>query len=173
MLIMDKRFSHLRELGLLTTIMKSCSAFGPNLRVILLVSSFEIGFSMNQASCLISLFTMLSDFFPFSQESASREKGRSGLLNFSPIYFLLNQKLFESIANSTIYSEFVRFPTFKVDPNNFPGKKVEQLRMRESTQMILLTSTRRDFLDYSCFLLLLLSRSEKGALFFSSCAPGS
>lgn len=41
------------------------------------------------------------------------------------MFFLLNWKEFESIANSTICSELVKLPTFKVDPNNFPGKKVE------------------------------------------------
>ena len=42
-------------IGLRFTIMKSCQAKGPNLSVILLVSSLETGFSMNHASCTYSL----------------------------------------------------------------------------------------------------------------------
>lgn len=88
--MIERRFSVLLALGLLTTIMKSCSAFGPSFRVILLVSSLEIGFSMYQASCLISLFTMFSDFLPSGSASlGSREKGNSGFPNFSFNYFLL------------------------------------------------------------------------------------
>ena len=44
--------------GDLTTIIKSYSAFGPNFSVILLVSSFDTGFSINQDSYLISLFSI-------------------------------------------------------------------------------------------------------------------
>lgn len=119
MLIIDSRFSVFLTLGLLTTIMKSCSAFGPSLRVILLVSSFEIGFSIYHDSCLISLLTMESVFL---SESASRAKGSSGLPNFSLIYFLWNWKLLESIESSTIYSELLKLPTFKVEPKSLPGK---------------------------------------------------
>lgn len=62
--------------GDLTTMINSCSALGPNLRVMRLVSSFEIGFSMYQASCLISLLTIVSTIFlPLVGES-SKEKGR-------------------------------------------------------------------------------------------------
>ena len=128
MLIIDIKFSLFFVFGLLTTMMKSCSALGPSFKVILLVSSFEIGFSMYHDSCLISLLTMLSVLFPsgptLSEFSTSIEKGSSGFPNFSLIVFLLNWKLFESIASSTIYSELVRFPTLRVDPNNLPGKKV-------------------------------------------------
>lgn len=124
MLIIDNRFSLLLAFGLLTTMMKSCSALGPSLRVILLVSSFEIGFSMYQDSCFISLLTMFSLFLPFSATSASMTNGSSGLPNFSLMDFLLYWKLLESIDNSTIYSKLLRFPTFKVDPRSLPGKKV-------------------------------------------------
>lgn len=88
--------------------MNSCSAFGPSLRVILFVSSFEIGFSMNQASCLSSEFTME---FPFEELSYSREKGKVGLLYLSFIMVLLKLNVFESIDNSTIYSNSDVFPT--------------------------------------------------------------
>jgi hypothetical protein len=60
MLIKESMFWHFLILGLRTTIMKSYSAFGPNLSVILLVSSLDIGFSINHDSCLISLLTILS-----------------------------------------------------------------------------------------------------------------
>jgi hypothetical protein len=103
--------------------MKSCSALGPNFRVILLVSSLEMGFSMYHASCLISLFTMLS-FFLLLSLSGSIEKGNSGFPNFSLRVFLLKEKLDESIESSTICSELLRFPTLRVDPKSFPGKKV-------------------------------------------------
>lgn len=122
MLMIDKRFSVFLVLGLLTTMMKSYSALGPNFRVILLVSSLEMGFSIYHDSCLISLFTMLSFFLPDSSESI--EKGSSGFPNFSFICFLLNEKLLESMDNSTICSQLLRLPTFKVDPRSFPGKKV-------------------------------------------------
>jgi len=104
---------------------KSCSAFGPNFNVILLVNSLEIGFSIYHDSCLTSLFTMLSPvFLPFSVASSVIENGSSGLPNFSLIYFLLYWKEFESIESSTICSQLVRFPTFKVDPKSLPGKKL-------------------------------------------------
>lgn len=119
MFIIESRFSVFFTLGLLTTIMKSYSALGPSFKVILLVNSFEIGFSMYQDSCLISLFTIVSLFL---SDSASSTNGSSGLLNFSLICFLLNWKLFESIESSTIYSALLRFPTFKVEPSNLPGK---------------------------------------------------
>ena len=125
MFIIDKRFSLFLALGDLTTIMKSYSAFGPSLRVILFVSSFEIGFSMYQDSCLISEFTMLSDFLPFSASSGSSTKGSSGLPNFSFICFLLNWKLAESIESSTICSQEERFETLRVEPRSFPGKNEE------------------------------------------------
>lgn len=80
MLMIDRRFSLFLAFGLLTTIIKSYSALGPNLRVILLVSSLEMGFSMYQASCLISLFTMVSYFL--SDSSAAIENGNSGLPNY-------------------------------------------------------------------------------------------
>lgn len=81
MFIIDKRFSLFFAFGLLTTMMKSYSAFGPNLRVILLVSSLEMGFSMYQASCLISLFTMVSCFLS-SDSAAAIENGSSGFPNY-------------------------------------------------------------------------------------------
>ena len=124
MFIIDNRFSLFLAFGLRTTIMKSYSALGPSFRVILLVSSLEIGFSINQDSCLISLFTIFSVFLPFSMVSGSIWKGSSGFPNFSLICFLLNWKLLESIDNSTIYSALERFPTLRVDTNNLPGKKV-------------------------------------------------
>lgn len=73
MLMIESRFSVLGTLGALTTMMKSYSAFGPSLRVIRLVSSLETGFSMNQASCLTSLFEMVS-FSDLSPDD-SIEKG--------------------------------------------------------------------------------------------------
>jgi hypothetical protein len=82
MLIIERRFSVLLAFGLLTTIMKSYSAFGPSFNVILFVSSFEIGFSMYQDSCLISLFTRVSPFLS-SLSTASRENGSSGFPNLS------------------------------------------------------------------------------------------
>ena len=117
--MIDNKFSVLFTLGLLTTIMKSYSAFGPSLSVILFVSSFEMGFSMYQDSCLISLLTIVSLFL---SDSLSSTNGSSGLPNFSLIYFLLNWKLLESMESSTICSELLRLPTFKVDPSNLPGK---------------------------------------------------
>lgn len=94
MLIIESKFSTLRTLfdGLLTTTINSYSALGPSFRVILLVSSLEIGFSIYQASCLNSLLTMLS--FPVcyedepldllvSEEELSMGKGRSEVTNFS------------------------------------------------------------------------------------------
>jgi hypothetical protein len=89
MFISESKFSLFLVLGLLTTTMKSCSALGPNFRVILLVSSFDMGFSMYQDSCLISLLTILSVFLPLHSSSSSWN-GSSGLPNFSPICFLLN-----------------------------------------------------------------------------------
>jgi hypothetical protein len=144
MLIIDKRFSVFLAFGLLTTIMKSYSALGPSFKVILLVSSFEIGFSMYHDSCLISLFTMFSPFL-VSLVSPSRQNGRSGLLNFSAICFLLNWKLVESTESSTIYSALLRLPTFSVDPSNLPGKNVLKLSTYESTKMVLFTSVIRVF----------------------------
>lgn len=44
--------------GARKTIMNSCSHFGPSFRVIFLVSSFVVGFSMNQQSCCVSELTM-------------------------------------------------------------------------------------------------------------------
>jgi hypothetical protein len=94
MLIIDSKFSLFLVLGLLTTIMKSCSALGPNFNVILFVNSLEIGFSMYQDSCFISLLTMLSGFLLLLPESdvsfGSKVNGSSGLPNFSDICFLLN-----------------------------------------------------------------------------------
>jgi hypothetical protein len=69
--MIDTRFSVLFAFGDLTTMIKSCSALGPSLRVILLVSSLEMGFSMNQASCFISEFTMVSDFLPSASGPSS------------------------------------------------------------------------------------------------------
>jgi hypothetical protein len=69
--MIDARFSVLLAFGDLTTMIKSCSALGPSFRVIRLVSSFEIGFSMNQASCLISEFTMVSCFLPSASAPSS------------------------------------------------------------------------------------------------------
>lgn len=46
--------------GLRTTMMNSCSALGPSLSVMRFVSSLEIGFSMNQLSCLTSELTSWS-----------------------------------------------------------------------------------------------------------------
>jgi hypothetical protein len=94
MLIIESKFSTLRTLfdGLLTTTINSYSALGPSLRVILFVSSLEIGFSMYQASCLNSLLTMLSlpvcyEDEPLdllvSEEVLSMGKGRSEVSNFS------------------------------------------------------------------------------------------
>ena len=143
--MIERIFSVFLALGDLTTIMKSYSAFGPNFRVILFVSSFEMGFSMYQDSCLISEFTMFSDFLPFSASSGSSTNGNSGLPNLSLIAFLLNQKLVESIESSTIYSHDERFVTFSVDPRSLPGKNEEQLRMYESTYSTLLTSTNLFF----------------------------
>lgn len=40
------------------TMINSCSHFGPSLRVIFFVSSFVVGFSMNQQSCYVSEFTI-------------------------------------------------------------------------------------------------------------------
>ena len=57
--MIESRFSVLGTVGARTTIMKSCSALGPSLRVIRFVSSFETGFSMYQASCLVSLLANL------------------------------------------------------------------------------------------------------------------
>jgi len=37
--------------GAQSTIMNSCSHFGPSFKVIFLVSSLVVGFSMNQQSC--------------------------------------------------------------------------------------------------------------------------
>jgi hypothetical protein len=121
--MIDSKFSDFLALGLLTTIMKSCSALGPSLRVILLVSSLEIGFSMYHASCLISLFTMFSLRLPFSSCTSS-ENGSSGLPNLSLMLVFVKLKLLESIDSSTIYSELLRLPTFRVEPSSFPGKKV-------------------------------------------------
>ena len=105
--------------------MKSCSALGPSLSVILLVSSFEIGFSIYHDSCLISLLTILSLFFPLlSAVSGEIENGSSGSENFSISYFFENWKLPESIESSTIYSHGLKFATFRVDPRSLPGKKV-------------------------------------------------
>ena len=64
--MIERRFSVLGVVGALTTMMKSCSAFGPNLRVIRLVSSLETGFSMYQASCSTSLLSIVSTFLLFS-----------------------------------------------------------------------------------------------------------
>lgn len=122
MFIIERRFSLLFVLGLLTTMIKSCSALGPNLRVIRLVSSLDMGFSMYQASCLISEFTMLSDYF--LESSFSRENGSSGWPNFSLMDFLLNWKLLASIESSTICSEEDRLQTFRFEPRSLPGKKV-------------------------------------------------
>ena len=133
MLMIDIMFSLFLALGLLTTMMKSCSAFGPSFSVILLVSSLDIGFSMYHASCFISEFTIVSVLFPELPEergvsevgdSLSRGNGSSGLPNFSLICFLLNQKLAESTESSTICSELVRLPTLSVEPSSFPGKNV-------------------------------------------------
>lgn len=88
--MIERRFSVFLAFGDLTTMIKSCSAFGPNFNVILLVSSLEMGFSMYQDSCLISELTMLSDFFPFSAISGLSTNGSSGLPNLSFIAFLLN-----------------------------------------------------------------------------------
>lgn len=107
--MIERRFSVLLAFGDLTTIMKSYSALGPSFRVILFVSSFDMGFSIYQDSCLISEFTMFSDFLPFSTSSGSSTNGNSGLPNFSFICFLLNWKLVESIESSTIYSHEERF----------------------------------------------------------------
>lgn len=89
-LMIERRFSVFLAFGDLTTIMKSYSAFGPSFKVILLVNSLEIGFSMYQDSCLISLFTIVSDFLPEqSKASGSILKGNSGFPNLSKIFFLL------------------------------------------------------------------------------------
>jgi hypothetical protein len=81
--------------------MNSYSALGPSLRVMRLVNSFEMGFSMNHDSCLNSLFTMLSLVFPLGLADyglffdsgdpsvLSRVKGKSETSNFSVIFFLL------------------------------------------------------------------------------------
>jgi hypothetical protein len=90
--MIDNRFSVFFAFGDLTTMIKSYSAFGPSLSVILLVSSFEIGFSIYQDSCLISLLTMISFFLDASPgigSSGSIENGNSGLLNLSINCFLL------------------------------------------------------------------------------------
>jgi len=60
-LIMESMFSDLFIWGDLTTMIKSYSAFGPSLSVILFVSSFDTGFSMNHDSYFISLLTI--EFF--------------------------------------------------------------------------------------------------------------
>jgi hypothetical protein len=83
-----------------------------------------MGFSMYHDSCLISLLTIFSFFLPASIASGSIEKGSSGLPNFSLICFLLNWKLLESTESSTIYSQALKLPTFRVEPRSFPGKKV-------------------------------------------------
>jgi hypothetical protein len=54
--------------GALRTMMNSYSHFGPSFKVIFFVSSFVVGFSMNQQSCSVSEFTMsqfLRNFFAF------------------------------------------------------------------------------------------------------------
>jgi len=62
-LIIESKFSVLLTwIGLLLTIMKSYYAIGPSLRVIRFVSSLDTGFSMNQASCMYSLFFIKLDF---------------------------------------------------------------------------------------------------------------
>ena len=86
-LIIDSMSTLLFALGDLTTMMKSYSAFGPSLSVIRLVSSFDTGFSMYQASCLISLFTITAPFL--SLASDSRLKGKLGLSNFCFIWSFL------------------------------------------------------------------------------------
>ena len=104
----ESRFSHFLAFGERTTTINSYSAFGPSLRVIRFVNSLEIGFSMNQASCLSSEFTME---LPFEELSYSRENGKDGELYLSLIMFLLKLKVFESIDNSTICSNSEVFPT--------------------------------------------------------------
>ena len=145
-LIIDSMSTLLFALGDLTTMMKSYSAFGPSLSVIRLVSSFDTGFSMYQASCLISLFTITAPFL--SLVSDSRLKGKVGLSNFCFIWSFLQDRLLASTDSSTIYSHSERFPTLRVDPSILPGKKELQFKMCESTNIIFLMSTYR--LD--CFL---------------------
>jgi|LauGreDrversion4_2_1035121.scaffolds.fasta_scaffold300701_1 type III secretory pathway component EscR len=62
--------------GLLTTMMNSYSALGPSFNVMRFVNSFEIGFSIYQDSCLISLLTIVSPFLLLLAASPSKEKGR-------------------------------------------------------------------------------------------------
>ena len=133
-------------LGHRNTTMNSYSALGPSLRVILLVSSREIGFSINHDSCLNSLLTMLSllpypavcGLFFYSGDPAgllevSIWNGRSLTSNLSAIDFLLQWKLAASIDSSTIYSKGDSFTTFRVEPRSLPGIKVPQLSTVEST----------------------------------------
>ena len=121
MLIIDNMSTVLFAFGDLTTIMKSYSAFGPSFRVIRLVSSFDTGFSMYQASCLISLLTITAPFL--SLLSDSRLKGRFGSSNFYLICSFLYERLLASTDNSTICSHSERLPTLSVDPSILPGKK--------------------------------------------------
>ena len=121
MLIIDSMSTVLFAFGDLTTIMKSYSAFGPSFRVIRLVSSFDTGFSMYQASCLISLLTITAPFLSLLSES--RLKGRFGSSNFYLIYSFRYERLLASTDNSTICSHSERLPTLSVDPSILPGKK--------------------------------------------------
>jgi hypothetical protein len=41
------------------------------------------------------------------------------------IFFFVKEKVVASTASSTIYSQFVRFPTVKVEPRSLPGKNDE------------------------------------------------
>ena len=79
MLINEIKFSVLGGVGALTTIMKSCSAFGPSFSVILLVSSLETGFSIYQASCFRSLLLIVSP--PLLFADGSSENGSYGSSN--------------------------------------------------------------------------------------------
>ena len=144
MLIIDSISMVFFEFGDLTTIMKSCSAFGPSFRVIRLVSSFDTGFSIYQASCLTSLLTIVAPFL--SLVSESRLNGRFGSSNFCLIYSLRQDRLLASTDNSTICSHSERLPTLSVDPSIFPGKNELQFKIYESTNIIFLMSTYR--LDY-------------------------
>lgn len=141
--------------GLLMTMMKSYSALGPNLSVILLVSSFEIGFSIYHDSYFTSLFTIKG--FEASPSPAATTKGNTyslmlfypvpdaALISFSLVTFLMSGNCFiiqsflylqlrESTDSSIIYSESLKLATMRVDPRNLPGRYVPKFIILESQQ---------------------------------------
>lgn len=117
----DSRFSDFLMLGARTTTIKSYSALGPSFKVMRFVSSLVTGFSTYHNSYLTSLLTIESDCFLPEELTSFCLKGKSGLLNFSEMLFLLYFRFNESTESSTIYSQLVRLDTLSVDPSILPG----------------------------------------------------